>query len=190
MCVHKNTKSALDHGAWQLAGAKPEDTGTQFPIFADEAKFKTAARQYKLIPPRPLALIKYLQPYRRTQPLDDLLWVIYALDNADKHKTLALGLGNATPQPSITSPPWSRTYFHVDMLVGPFQGDAVIGDITAYAVPRFGGPNDNVKVDVEFTFGVALVDPITDLTLLFAKSDLRNAVARAEAVVEMFARYF
>ena len=76
------------------------------------------------------------------------------------------------------------------MIVGPFQGDSVIGDITAYAVPRFGGPNDNVKVDVEFTFGVALVDPITDLTLLFAKSDLRNAVARAEAVVEMFTRYF
>jgi hypothetical protein len=188
-CVH-NAKSALDHVAWQLAGAKTDDTGTQFPIFADETKFKTARRQYQLIPRRPLALIKYLQPYRRAQPLDDLLWVIYALDNADKHKTLALGLGNATPEPTFTPPPWSHTHFHVDMMVGPFVSDAIIGDITAYAVPRAGGPpNDNVKVNVEFTFGVSLVDPVTDLTVLFARTDLRNAVVRAEAVVEMFSRY-
>jgi len=188
-CVH-NAKSALDHVAWQLAGANPEDTGTQFPIFADETKFATAKRQYQLIPARPLAVIKYLQPYRRPQPLDDLLWVIYALDNADKHKIMAVGLGMAEPAPSITGPPWSHTHFNVHFVVGPFEGDAVIGDITAYAVPRAGGPpNDNVKVDVEFTFGVALRDPITDLVVLFAARDLRNAVTRAEAVVEMFARY-
>jgi hypothetical protein len=188
-CVH-NAKSALDHVAWQLAGADPDDTGTQFPIFANETKFATAKRQYQLIPSRPLAVVTYLQPYRRSQPLDDLLWAIYALDNADKHKTLALGLGMAEPKPSITAPPWSHTDFHVEFVLGPFEDDAVIGEITAFAVPRSGGPpNANVKVDVEFTFRVALVDPITDLTVLFATRDLRNAVARAEAVVEMFARY-
>ena len=49
--------------------------------------------------------------------------------------------------------------------------------------------NANVKVNVEFTFEVALRDSITDTVALFAKRDLRNAVARAEAVVEMFTRY-
>jgi hypothetical protein len=188
-CVH-NAKSALDHVAWQLAGADPKDTGTQFPIFADETKFATAKRQYGQIPTRPLAVIKYLQPYRRPQPLDDLLWVIYALDNADKHKVMGTGLGMAQPTPTFNFPPWSDNHFHVEFVLGPFEGDAIMGEITAYAVPLSGGPpNANVKVNVEFTFEVALRDSITDTVALFAKRDLRNAVARAEAVVEMFTRY-
>jgi hypothetical protein len=188
-CVH-NAKSALDHVAWQLAGADAEDTSTQFPIFADEGEFGKAGRQYKRIPDRPLALIKYLQPCRRPQPLGDLLWITFTLDNADKHKTLVAGLGMAEPKLSIIAPPWSHTDFSTDFLVGPFEDDAILGEVTAFATPRLGGPpHANVKVDVEFTFGVALRDPISDMVVLLAATDLRKAVGRAEAVVEMFARY-
>jgi hypothetical protein len=191
-CFH-NARSALDHVAWQLAGADPMDTTTQFPIFADEAKFISARRQYERIPTRPLALVKYLQPYRREKPLDDALWILYAFDNADKHKVISLCAGVAdesTPAPTVRGPPHHRTVWDLKVFGGPYEDDAVLAEVTAFAYPWAGGPpSTEVYVDLKLVFSIALRDSVSGVMMHPATQGLRWAIRRAETVVEMFNRY-
>jgi hypothetical protein len=98
--VH-NIRSSLDHLAWQLVlvnGQQPTNR-TVFPIFETDAAYqKQKTLIVKGMPPKALTLIDELQPYfgGRT-PLNDPLWFLYQLDNADKHRTLNLTQGRLVP---------------------------------------------------------------------------------------------
>lgn len=82
-----NTRSALDHLAWQLVAPAKRGTGTYFPIFDDAAKCKTTDLEKKQSFSADAAKrIKNAQPYKGGR--GHYLWVLNKLDNADKHREL------------------------------------------------------------------------------------------------------
>lgn len=91
--VIANLRSALDHLAWQLgslSGVEPHPK-TEFPIFKEPAEYADARAQQKIVSlsPTDRALIDGLQPYQRTNNVDDdPLWMLHELSNVDKHRTL------------------------------------------------------------------------------------------------------
>ncbi len=92
-CVH-NARSALDHAVWQLTGQTfdVQDTRTQFPVFDDPRKFRDFGRGYiaKVTDQRARAIIRWVQPYRRKDPVGDILNLLNQLDISDKHKVLGV----------------------------------------------------------------------------------------------------
>lgn len=194
-CAH-NVRSALDHLAWQLAGAQPDDRTTQFPIFIDPDLFRSVGlRQIRPIPPRPQALIKWLQPHRRADPPHDPLWTLQVLDAEDKHKTLTLALGvteEVELQPVI--PPYSRLKHELGLIVGPFDTsipDAVIAEGPFIAYPLKGGPpNTDVEVNLELSFGVAIRAETAGLTIMPAQLVMAEIIGCVKRVLTLFERYF
>ena len=96
-CVH-NLRSALDHLAHQLVilgGGVPRSGrgGTAFPILDSAVGPNGGPRQVRVeggVAPAVQARIEALQPYVRSDPVDDdPLWVLSELDNMDKHRELA-----------------------------------------------------------------------------------------------------
>jgi hypothetical protein len=92
--VH-NVRSALDHLICQLAvaaGNSAECDRTQFPIYIQDTpdNRKTLNRRIRAVGPAAQTEIKSLQPYERRpqDPASDLLWMLSALDNIDKHRLL------------------------------------------------------------------------------------------------------
>jgi hypothetical protein len=104
-----DTRSALDHLAWQLSVAHcaPCDApnGVRFPIFCSKRKFFEQMRsrcgragrwayssgvyQFRAMSAEAQAQILALQPYeRRKNPERDPLWVLHELCNPDKHETI------------------------------------------------------------------------------------------------------
>jgi hypothetical protein len=99
-CVH-NARSALDYVAWRLLGGDLTDRITQFPIYLDPADFNTARwRLTRIVRKRPpvrlgihpdaLIAIKNCQPYVRSDPEANPLWLLQELDARDKHKLLTM----------------------------------------------------------------------------------------------------
>jgi hypothetical protein len=189
-----NARSALDHIAWQLAGADPADTWTQFPLYAEETKFGHASRVMKTIPHRPLALVKWLQPYRRPEPLNDPLWWLHTLDAEDKHKTITVMLAamiDANVEPMV--PPKSRLRHQIIFNPGPFdpaEAEAVIAEGEIIVTPLDGSPpHTDVKVDFEATFGVAIRADTARMTLLPGLPNLHRILVCAWDVWGKFLRY-
>ncbi len=104
--VH-NLRSALDHIAWQLAALEGPPPGqTEFPIFADESRFRTIDKKgdpgrrsglYKMVGIGDCgkALIEWAQPYhRRSEAKSAPLWMLHELWNADKHRVLAVAIAS------------------------------------------------------------------------------------------------
>lgn len=87
-----NLRSALDHLAWELArldsGREPP-SNTEFPIFKDRGRFeREGTKRIEALSPAHQALIEGLQPYNRSDPASDPLWLLYSLRNIDQHRTL------------------------------------------------------------------------------------------------------
>lgn len=88
-------RSSLDHLAWQLVlanGGKPNKK-TAFPIFNTRPTEDKSAQYNKKVEGmsvRAKELIEILQPYHHPGKLwrDDWLWIIYDMDNIDKHREL------------------------------------------------------------------------------------------------------
>lgn len=93
--VH-NLRSALDHLVYE-ASAPDENgrplSGTEFPIFIDEDKFRSEARGGGLYKIRGLtaetrAFVESVQPFRSKNPRRHSLWALQDLSNTDKHRLL------------------------------------------------------------------------------------------------------
>ena len=101
-------RTALDHAVYALSTPDDGDppSGTEFPIFKDESKFRNTNRPGGLWKIRGLSdaaqdVVASVQPFHHSggEPERHLLWVLHQLSNADKHRSLnlvgtALGLGN------------------------------------------------------------------------------------------------
>ena len=90
-CI-RNMRSALDYIAWELAGARPTDNRTMFPIHETEDSFKQhgLSRIKDVRPDEAQALIKEFQPYNTPNPRQYALWLIEHFDAADKHRLLTV----------------------------------------------------------------------------------------------------
>jgi hypothetical protein len=91
--VH-NLRSTLDHLAWQLVvanGAEPTNR-TQFPIYGDEAAFRSARAQEVVagMSDGDRAAIEELQPFHQdpVQEKPHPLTVLHELSNVDKHRVV------------------------------------------------------------------------------------------------------
>lgn len=94
--VH-HLRSCLDHIAWGLssqAKRRSDPTGIGFPIFDKEPVGKNELTRYDRkvegLPGGIKAVVKRLQPYQRTDPLDDPLSIIHKMDKLDKHRELVI----------------------------------------------------------------------------------------------------
>lgn len=96
--VH-NLRSALDHMVYEIAAGNNHGrvpSGTEFPIFIDEGRFRSTKRGgglYKIrgLPAQAIASIEEIQPFQREQAPDrHRLWVLQELSNWDKHRLLHL----------------------------------------------------------------------------------------------------
>jgi len=205
-CAH-NARSALDHIAWELAGSDPGDRQTQFPIFVEADTFASqGVRTIAKVPPRPRALIKWLQPCRRPNPPYDPLWGLHVLDAEDKHKTVSLALSviEELEFGPRRMPAYSGFRHELTLTLGPFdpsEDEAVIAEGRMFFYPLIPGapdpgsadpdgiPDPNVEVDLDPTFGIAIRIETAGMTLFPATVILRNYIACATEVVQMFERY-
>ncbi len=99
--VH-HMRSALDHIAWQLSDAvtrEPVRNSIEFPILKDndgvcglkkDRMCRFCRKVQCITSPTALARIEELQPYWRSTPLDDPLWLVHDMDRIDKHRTLVV----------------------------------------------------------------------------------------------------
>jgi hypothetical protein len=87
-CVH-NARAALDYIAWRCAGSCPTDWNTSFPILdsPNRGRFKSHTKR---VHEGAATAIKALQPYKRTHPKEQPLWLLEELDARDKHKLLTV----------------------------------------------------------------------------------------------------
>ncbi len=194
-CIH-NARSALDHLAWELAGSDPNDTKTQFPVFIDRQRFNRQGlpRISRLKPkPRALALVKWLQPYRRPNPPLDPLWLLQTLDVVDKHK-LILITQSVLEESSISYkvPPQTRLKYLASIYVGAFKDSAIIADAKVIAAIPEGPaapPNPKVKVSGDFSFGIAFGEgSAPDNRMIFVLPALTESIRCVEEVIDLFDR--
>lgn len=96
--VH-HLRSSLDHVAWMLSSERSQrakgSNAIAFPILIEEPTDEHELRSYNrkiqgIASPDALTLIKHLQPYNATKPLDDPLAIIHEFDRIDKHHNLVI----------------------------------------------------------------------------------------------------
>lgn len=84
-------RSALDYIAWELAGARPDDASTMFPVYLDRHEFQRHHRKrIGKLPQAVQDLIESMQPYHARHPALSAVWAIHELDRADKHRLLTV----------------------------------------------------------------------------------------------------
>jgi hypothetical protein len=91
-------RSSLDHITYAMVQVLTSDVRilrrVDFPIFTEQKRFDTESRGVKclrdLLAPEQFAAIQATQPYQRRPdaPEEDPLWILSALDNIDKHRTI------------------------------------------------------------------------------------------------------
>lgn len=90
--VH-NMRSAMDHLVWQLSRQVVDNPSRDidFPIFATKPTGDALRKRIKHLPPEARKVIRSLQPYNRPDKAGDhKLYLLSALDNADKHRSLSI----------------------------------------------------------------------------------------------------
>jgi hypothetical protein len=154
-CVH-NMRSALDHLAWELSGAKPPRK-TEFPIFHNRQEFESRKPRgglYKIRgikDPRARTLIKSVQPCysERGRVKAHPLYALRQLSNTDKHKVLHLSVGVISGASYWSGE--SGEDFVDSLRFGTFDDNAEIARFRL----RPGEPDPEVGVDLQFTFDIA-----------------------------------
>lgn len=95
-------RSCLDHIAWLLSSTEYREgksaNAIAFPICLSEPLEEDEIRSYRrkvkgILSSNALALIKALQPYSASNPVDDPLAIVHELNRIDKHRTLVLVVG-------------------------------------------------------------------------------------------------
>ncbi len=131
-------RSAFDHVAWQLSSADFQANSpnqVEFPVFKERPELcgvtKNKISRYcrkiqGIASSTALARIDSLQPYHRTNPSRDSLWLIHDMDRIDKHRELVLAVfimkldiqANATAHGFGVCMPWEKMPRSIH-LVGP-----------------------------------------------------------------------
>ncbi|HXQ39573.1 MAG TPA: hypothetical protein VN843_36580 [Anaerolineales bacterium] len=140
-----NLRSALDHLAYKLVLVNKEtpNRNTGFPIFDDAARYVAGSHgKIKLMSQSAQDAIKATEPYRGR---NNLLWLINAIDIADKHHTLLVGLIHVGRY-SVRGPMFGR--FNIPESSPPLKE----GDVIFSCEPK-------VYENVKFTFDVTLKNP-------------------------------
>lgn len=162
--VH-NLRSALDHLVYQLAIANGKSpSGLSYPILTEDPSSPEASdtvrKTWKTLSKRlhldDLAVIERTQPYKRRNVGDKHVFLMLnRLSNWDKHRELHL-----------TASVLVGSEFSIegndDCTLGPaefgYTGTFEEGTVVARASCDFVGPNAQVQVNGQLTFGVAFGD--------------------------------
>jgi len=158
-----NLRSSLDHMAVELAKAgaaasgtamtKEEEARIQFPIVESRNEFdeQVSRRRLQHVKACAQAIIERAQPYNVVpkSPRNALVWIMGDLDNADKHRELAVAAFVPTiVQDALPSRPLGKFQFPSgDRRAKP---GAEIGRFV------FSAPQREVDVPVEFRWGFIL----------------------------------
>ena len=180
-CAH-NMRSALDYITWECAYGRG-DRQTMFPIFRDEKNFDAAARSMlRHLSPRMRTAIKAVQPYHAPDPTFTNLWVIHALDNADKHRllTLTIGIQDAVDV-TFTVPAYTTVAHQTDLFPNVLLvRDAVVAEIAITP------PNPGVQVKAEFSPEISFGEGVGFGLRAYAVATLRGALANLDSLLDSF----
>jgi hypothetical protein len=152
-----NLRSALDHLACELviANGGTVTSRTQFPIFADSAKFAVSAgAQIHGAADLTRVAIERIQPYTRPPAEEHPLWLIHRLDIEDKHKTLLVVAGRGESLELKTDQGENLPVRWAESLPFPLKDKTVLFQTAPSLMPRA-----DVKVQVRFAIEVALHEP-------------------------------
>lgn len=197
-CVHA-LRSALDHTAYELVRInRPTSDYTEFPIIKDRYVTtaagavsldksgkprlrwsKEAPRKLPGVGRRPLAQIKWLQPYRRGERFD-ALWLIREMDVIDKHRRLNL------VKPLVRYLKYHTTDCEIiddERFAGAFEDGT---PIARYMV-RQTGPNMNVQAEFGFDVLFGEGEPLQGEPVM---ERLEGLVTYTGYVVARFDRFF
>jgi hypothetical protein len=153
----QNVRAALDYLASELTilnlGTAADLNHTAYPVFSDSKTFnELVARRVGGVTPAQRALLEQTQPYmRRDSNQWDQLAVVNALSKIDKHRTVHLawiGLRSIDFPRGIVELV-EPAYF------GPLEHGAELARFRGLGHPGQG----EVKVDINFAFGVTLTEP-------------------------------
>jgi len=197
--VLQNLMGTLDHLAYQLVcrdtnDQPPHPSRIYFPIADDQVKYHAnKARRMPGARPATVAAIDALRPYRAG---DDLVWLLYRLNNIDKHRLLltvgsqagGIHLGQLL---SMHMPP-DVSDETAEMLDGMRH---FLEGMTQYLMPAdkgfpltpgfalyTGGPDEPYNPKLQFRFQVALNEPgIAEGTPLI--DVIQGIAGRVDAVV-------
>lgn len=184
--VAHNTRSALDHVTWQLAGSHA-DRATAFPILTDRTRWPEQRRKaLHHIRPNAQALIEQLQPFQSQGPFLHVLYLVNRLDIEDKHRSIPLLIVNLNePAIQITFPPNTRCEWTVEGLAGAVEKGTVIAEVST--VP----PNPEMHVDGEFPYDIAFAGGLFETNQLMFVRETSLLILRAvEEIVRAFEPFF
>jgi hypothetical protein len=180
-------RSALDHLVWQLALLKQKPpVGTEFPIFKDEGKFLRTGRGgglYKVrgLLPEHQTIIQSLQPYTRGEDaMSDPLWVLHELTNADKHRTLNMGMSMAEEIGFNFSFSDLVIKQPIEIIAGPFVDNAVVARVFTVET----GPHPKMAVKPHAMFNITF-----DEGGLFGGQQIPNLLELRDAAVATVERF-
>lgn len=89
-------RSCFDHIVWHFSvGATDKDKWIEFPVFDEQPRKTKDIERFdrkieKIKDSRVIDLIKRLQPYNSSDPVDYPLFIIHSFDIVDKHRELLL----------------------------------------------------------------------------------------------------
>jgi hypothetical protein len=169
-----NFHSALDHLAWQLAlrrnygHALPAEYRAMFPIFKNKTKFwrkrpdgrwtgLSGANSLLRFPGDARKLVLAVQPYKNGQRSPEHpLWVLHALSNEDKHKTLHVVQSAMVDSALQIDELDDARIEHFMPIQGRIRGRTEIGRLKIEDT----GPNVKVKLQPAFAVGEAFGDEV------------------------------
>lgn len=159
-------RSAFDHLAWQLSSPEfqtKHPTRIEFPVFESAPKrcgkpcditkdkvCRYCGKVQGIASTTALARIERLQPYLRTNPLRDPLWLIHDMDRIDKHRELILSIfimqltiaGKAQIQAIARQMPWESKPSRIVSVIGKPKVDMKIKMVPQITLGEFRGPDD------------------------------------------------
>lgn len=196
--VLHNCRCALNYIAWELAERHGGgNSKTQFPIYHKRPKDKSGKYVWPFtdivtIEARARTLMEKLQPYHRSNPTNDLLWLLHDLNNTDKHKLLIATSGMIGGSAFTYGPPGLQIRRKGTLYRGPFEDGAIIAEIQITRVIDIstGHPQPKVNVKADFTFRVTLSGPpISKDMWVLALPILERIINRVERITNLFDRH-
>jgi hypothetical protein len=142
--VIHHLRSCFDHIVWHFStGPKQNDTPVDFPILLKEPTEKGSLARFdgkihRITNADVRDLIKGLQPYASSDPLDHPMWVIHDFDIVDKHKELLLCVSAGTRLLPIAMKPILERYERAHPELDPakiamhFRHDGVLQPCIAF----------------------------------------------------------
>jgi hypothetical protein len=175
----QNLRTALDYLAAELARINGSDPKrVYFPISETAEKYKSELDgKTKGISPEAIKVFDLIEPYGGGH--GQMLWVLHALNNADKHRLLVSVGSNIARTVQMTLSPTPRM-FSALLLAPGLQEGLVLGEVEGNTEP------DN---HIKFTFDIAFGEPEI-LEGEYVVPTLTYLAGMVETIVNHFAENF